>query len=394
MAMADLLSLRSPEGEAALAEAKRRKPTESDRLSALQSLRRRFPPGLAAAAVELVLLRDRAKAKWTDADKLFLTREALEQATGEAVANYRARRLARFPTVLDLGCGLGADSIAIARAGPAVIGIDSDEIRATLARWNREACGVPGPVLHDDGLTAILPAVDAVFCDPARRLDGRRVISPEECRPAPSAVIARFPPGFPMAFKLAPGVPRDDAARYGGEVEFISLDGELKECVVWRGPLQSASWRATLLRSTAEEVTLTADGMPDPAPVGDAGEFLYDPDPAVVRADLTGILARKTGLHALDHRVATLTGPAVDTPFATRFRIIGTCDLDVKKVAARLRESRAGPVTIIKRGVDADAERLLNKWSGRGPVSITAFLTPVLGRPRVFLVQRNSDADR
>lgn len=386
--MADMLLLRSPEGEAALAEARRRMPTESDRLSALQSLRKRFPPGLSAAAVEMVLLRARAKAKWTDADKLFLTREALEQATGEVVATYRARRLARFPTVLDLGCGLGADSIAIARAGPTVIGIDSDEIRATLARWNREACGVPGPVLHDDGLAAILPAVDAVFCDPARRLDGRRVIAPEDSLPAPSAVIARFPPGFPIGFKLAPGVHRDDAARYGGEVEFISLDGELKESVVWLGPLKSTSWRATLLRSEADDVTLTAEGTPDPAPVGEVGEFLYDPDPAVVRADLTGILARETGLHALDHRVATLTGPMVDTPFATRFRILGSCDLDSKKVAALLREFNVGPVTIIKRGVDVDTEPLLKKWKGDGPNVITVFLTPVMGRPRAIVLER------
>ena len=74
----------------ALAAARDLAPTESSRLPALDALRKRFPADLAAAALETTLLRKRATVKFAKAEEMFFTREALEQATGEAVAAYRA----------------------------------------------------------------------------------------------------------------------------------------------------------------------------------------------------------------------------------------------------------------------------------------------------------------
>jgi hypothetical protein len=379
------------QGQQALSIAMGMAPAETSRLTALATLRKQFSAELAAAALETVLLRTRAKAKFANADRMYFTREALEQSTGEAVAQYRASRFAKFARVLDLGCGIGGDAIALASAGCQVTAIDRDPVRLALCRENLAAHSLNGTCLVADVLKDPLPEADAAFCDPARRAGGRRVLSPDESDPPPRAVMARFPAGFPIGFKLAPGIDPEEAAALGGEVEFISLDGELKECCVWLGELRTTARRATVLRvvrSLRERETLASES-PAPWPeVTDIGEYLYDPDSTIVRAGLVGDLAKATGLTSVDYRVAFLTGGWVETPFATRYRVREVCSLDAKTVATKLRTSGVGRVTIIKRGVEADADKLNAKWTSDLPVHRFVILTRIGGSAKAVIAER------
>ena len=148
--------------------------------------RRGVPPALAAAALTQAELRRRAVGKFGPAAAgMFFTRAGLEQATRAVVADRRAARLraAGVRTLADLGCGLGADALAAARAGIRVYGVEADPLTAALAAANAEAAGL-AELVHRR-VRATRPAfdlagVDAVFCDPARRRAGagRRVFDP------------------------------------------------------------------------------------------------------------------------------------------------------------------------------------------------------------------------
>lgn len=388
MTVADFERLIAPEGQHALSFTNSWAIRDDNRLAALQNLRKWFDAPLANAVLETILLRQKAVGKFADAGKLCLTRESLEQSSGDAVANYRASRFAPSRSVLDIGCGIGGDLMAFARAGLAAVGLERDDLRAAMATANLAACGLPGRVIVGDALTVpTLELAEAAFCDPARRTGDRRVLDPADSQPPPMAIIARLPADFPLAFKLAPGIDRHASDALGGETEFVSVDGELKECLAWRGPLATARRRATAIRDGVPH-TISSSAFPEPAPLGDLGEFLYDPDPAVVRSEMTGPLATTLALTALDARVATLTGPAVDSPFLTRFRVVAECDLDEKKGHAELRARGVGRVTIVKRGVEADADRLRKRWTSDAPGHATVFLTPIAGRPRAIIGDR------
>ena len=85
----------------------------------LTDLRRRFPPEQAGALAALARLRRRAATKFPDAERLFFTAEALEQATTHAIATHRAAWIdAHAPPgpVLDLGCGIGGDTLGAGAA--------------------------------------------------------------------------------------------------------------------------------------------------------------------------------------------------------------------------------------------------------------------------------------
>ena len=87
--MMDLPTFRwllSPDGQRALAAAAERPLTDESRLDDLTWLRRAYAPDRAAAALETARLRRRAAAKFALAGRMYFTREALEQASGEVVA--------------------------------------------------------------------------------------------------------------------------------------------------------------------------------------------------------------------------------------------------------------------------------------------------------------------
>src|SRR6478752_1822991 len=109
MNLADLDRLQTPAGRAALADACALEPDEKSSLACANRLSKTHDPLTARAALATAILRRRAAAKFFRADAMFFEREALEQASGEAVAVHRARRMAApgVGRVADLGCGLG-----------------------------------------------------------------------------------------------------------------------------------------------------------------------------------------------------------------------------------------------------------------------------------------------
>ncbi|MDY7087098.1 MAG: class I SAM-dependent methyltransferase [Actinomycetota bacterium] len=229
-----------------------------DPLAAASALRSRgVPPALAAAALTQVDLRRRAAAKFgPDAELMFFTRAGLEQATRSVVSRRRAARLAAagVRTLADLGCGLGSDAIAAARAGIEVYAVDADPVTAETAAANVAALGLDQMIKVEcaDATTVAVERYDAVFADPARRRAGRgRVFDPRSYSP-PWDFIAGLAERVPQTvLKLAPGIDHE-LLPPGAEGEWVSVGGDLVEAAFWCGPLAEAPRRATLLPAKGE----------------------------------------------------------------------------------------------------------------------------------------------
>src|SRR5262245_20717083 len=125
--------LRSPAGQALMDDMAARDLGDAALLRELTRLREHYPPELARPAVEQTLLRQRARAKFYNADQLYFSREALEQASSTRVASQRAQRFAGYSHVADLCCGIGGDALALAAAGLQVTAVDQDMGRLALA---------------------------------------------------------------------------------------------------------------------------------------------------------------------------------------------------------------------------------------------------------------------
>ncbi|HEY2672363.1 MAG TPA: methyltransferase domain-containing protein [Rugosimonospora sp.] len=396
-----LARLDTPAGAAALEAATEL--ADAPPLAAASALRASgLPPELAAAAHTQAVLRLRARAKFgPDAAAMFFTRPGLEQATRSAVAGRRAHRLAAagVTRLADLGCGVGADALAAARAGIRVHAVDADPLTAAIAAANVRALGLTDLVSVScaDARTVDLSTVDGVFCDPARRQGGSRVFDPRAFSP-PWDFVAELPERVPhTVLKLAPGI--DHALiPAGAEAEWVSVDGNLVEAAFWCGPLAAVPRRASLLTSgpltltgtgeaalaTSGPLTLTGTGEAA-APVGPVRGYIYDPDPAVVRAHLVAEFASTVDGTLADPRIAYVyADSAVPTGFARCFEVTDTMPLSLKRLRAVLRERGVGRLTIKKRGSALDPEQLRRRLHIEGPAEATIILTRVDDSPTVL----------
>ncbi len=380
--------LLSPEGRAILADLAARDLGDDHTLALLGNLRRDLAPDAAGAVLALARLRQRAASKFSRASEMIFTAEALEQASGEWLATWRASLMAALAPrhVADLACGIGGDTIALAGIpGARVTALDRDPVRLRMARANLAAYDRAAQLVQAD-LTAPLPlrAVDAAFFDPARRVDGRRVFSVRDCAP-PLDVIAGW--AIPaLAVKLSPGVDLDELRPYtqaGAGVEFLSVSGELKEAVLWRGAWGFAGRRAVRFDPGAPPLTLVPQGAPPP-PLSEPRAVLLEPDPAVIRAGLLGELVDHLGapFYRLDDSIAYLTGDAaVESRWVRAWPVWAWMPFQLKRLRAALREWGITQVTVKKRGSPLMPEDLIRqlKLKGEGGSAVVV-LTQVAGR--------------
>ena len=264
--------LRSEEGQRALNDLAGRTLEGESLLGELSKLRHVYPAAMAAAAVEQTILRRKGTEKFADAASMFFIREALEQATGQIVSEHRAKRFAGYSRVYDLCCGIGGDALVMARNGAPVIGMDLDADRLAVAAANAESLGVADRTewINADVTTVTPLKTDVIFCDPARRSGGRRKYSVEECQPPLSKMLPIGRRAAGMAVKLSPGVAIDELHGVGKhQLEFVSLDGELKEAVLWLGEFAETQppRRATVLRRLDGFAFTTDTLLPEAASV-------------------------------------------------------------------------------------------------------------------------------
>jgi hypothetical protein len=393
MDRAELVELLTPEGLTLLDSVSFDQPM--DILTTVSRLRAEgHAPGLVAAVIGQARLRSKGRRKFGPfADRMLFTPAGLEQATRLRVAALHAGRYtaAGLRSVVDLGCGIGGDALALASLDLAVTAVERDEVTAAIASYNL----APFPdstVVHSEAADVDVSVFDGVFADPARRTAGHdetsRLTDPDDYSPSLSW-LWRLAERMPVGVKLGPGF---DRARIPDESEaqWVSVDGDVVELGVWSGPLaRDGVRRSALVVSEDGTNELSASADSEDEPVRPLGEYLYEPDGAVIRARLIGDLGRRMGAGMVSDRIAYLTSDEpIASPFATAFRIVADLPLDEKTIKRELRTRKVGVLEVKKRGADIDPAVFRKRMSLSGPNSATIVLTRVAGRHRALLAER------
>jgi hypothetical protein len=300
------------------------------------------------------------------------------------VASWRAARFAASGAtrVWDLGCGLGLDALALADAGLSVTAVERDPVTAILAAAN---LGASTRVVAGDlvGIISEIGPDDAVFLDPARRTGRGRSWDVADLSPSWDVVTSLADGTRVACVKLGPGVPYsllpDDA-----ETIWVSEAGDLVEAAVWTGPGTTPRRGALLLPGGYE-----LDGGRAEVPVGPVGSYLYEPDPAVIRAGAVTALARMLGATTIAHGIAYLTSDhLVATPYATAFEVIDHLPYRDRDLRAWVRAHAVGTLEIKKRGLEVDPAVLRKRLAPKGPHAATIVLTPTPEGALALVVRR------
>ena len=336
---------------------------------------------LVAAVLTQARLRRAAREKFGEfAARMLFTQAGLEQATRLRVAALHAGRFrdAGLARIGDLGCGIGGDALAMAAVDLDVLAVDSDEVTAAIAAFNL----APFPSARVEVARAqdvALADLDAVYLDPARRTAGhdgtRRLHDPDAFSP-PLDVALAMAERMPAGIKLGPGFDRS-AIPVDAEAQWVSVDGQVVELALWFGAVaRPGIRRAALLLGATGPAELVGGSDAEDADFGPLGEYLFEPDGAVIRARLIGDVARRIGGRMLHPSIAWITAdrPA-DTAFAAGFRVLERLPVRERELKRALRERGIGVLEIKKRGVDVDPAALRTRLGLRGDAAATLILT-------------------
>lgn len=360
----------------------------------------------ARALVEVALARRSAAAKFSAAraEQWIMDSDSVQQATPQVVAESRAAHLLSLGVrdVVDVTCSVGTELAALAAAAagsgqavPAapsgqvgvgagfqrIIGGDLDPQRVRMARHN-----VPDvPTIVMDALrpalsTSVLAPGTVVLADPARRTSSGRVTKLSDLRPRLEDLAAVYSEqGIDTAIKCAPGI---DYTEFDGQVDVVSVEGNVKEACLYTPGLSQCGRRAVMLGVASGQQETIDDHMPEQDKVAEVGKYIVDPDGAVVRAGLVRHYAAKHGLWQLDERIAYLTGPAVP-PGRRGFEVLE--QVPFKHVRKALVARGIGAVEILVRGVDINPDEVRKKWKLKGSEEASVVVTRIGDKAWAFI---------
>ncbi|SFJ47577.1 class I SAM-dependent methyltransferase [Planctomicrobium piriforme] len=357
-------------------------------LRAQTRLREQYDADLVRAALTILDLRQRAKGRFTRAADMWFDRPGLEQATPEAIAVHKAQRFATAGgSVQDLFCGLGMNAIGLAAAGLNVVAIDHSPVACLRTSLNAAAYGLAERIetrVADDPLLEVTEG--HLHLQPQRTTTQQKSVRLEDQLP-PLEVLQTLPDRTPGgAITLSP------ASNFGGkfnncEIELVSWNGDCKEAVLWYGSLRGEfAMRATLLPSG---FTLAGNPWEAYSVVGPLKQYLYDPDPAIVRAGLVDVLAEQLAIERVDAAEEFLTSDnVVDSPAVTGFEIIADLPNNDRDIRNYFRSHPAGDVEIRCRHVPVDAAALRRKLPVTGSGKVALIFARLDGKTRALVGRR------
>jgi hypothetical protein len=307
---------------------------------------------------------------------LLYTPLALEQSSGERTASYKAS-LMSGKKLIDLSGGLGVDSMALSKVFQEVVYCERDSLLCGVVEHNLKVSGITNVVVKNGESISMLADYpdnffDWIYVDPARREQGQRSIALEAASPDVVEchdLLLRH--AQRVCIKASPALEISGVKKLLPSLHTIvvaSVDRECKEILLLLertyasdGPVQI---KAVCLNADSEEITEVAGGSDVPRVVGKAvKEYLYEPDPAIIKARLSAVLARDSGLQFVNKSVDYLTADRKIEAFPGRsFRVVECVPYKPKSFKAFLERHAIAGASIQRRDFPLSAEELRKKY--------------------------------
>lgn len=281
-------------------------------------------------AAEQIEARKRLKTKlpewYGNAELVMGGRVPAEQCSSEQTARYKRSIVEGAESLCDMTGGMGVDFFYMSEGMKKAIYTERQETLCEYACHNFKVLGRSVEVRNGDGRELVMPDVDVIYLDPARRgTDGSRVYAIEDCEPNVKEWQEELLAHARMVLvKLSPMVDVTDALRKLKGVSDVHIVGVRNECkevlVVMRNEAVDAvqyhcvdfmPGRAIEFRFAQREngngVSVAENGV---------GAYLYEPDVTLMKAQAFGALCERYGVKQLDYdtRLMTSEEKIIDFP--------------------------------------------------------------------------------
>lgn len=315
---------------------------------------------------------------------------SIEQSSSEVTAAYKAT-LIKGNQVVDLTGGLGVDSYYFAQFVKSVIHCEINPELSAIAAHNAEVLGANNiTFLATDGI-AYLKTIEAnpctIYVDPARRSQTGKVFLLKDCTPNVvdnldellSKAVRIIVKTSPL-LDISAGIKE---LKHVSEVQVISTRNECKELLFiidkdYRGPITITS---VALNATIKKLSfLDSDESGAELVQERLGEYLYEPDVALLKSGKFNAIASKFGLQKLDIQSQLYTADVFRQDFPGRiFQITDSGSI------TNLKKQKELTGNVIVRNYPDKPERLIKRFKIKPAKEEFLIFTKVYNRGYILL---------
>lgn len=324
-----------------------------------------------------------------------LTAKSFEQSTSQTVALYKTTFM-QGTKLLVLGGGLGVDEWALANTFNQITSIDNDAELNEIVAFNAKRLGFNNcerlTQTAETFLQNTTDFFDCIYTDPDRRDgQGARKITLQHSTPD---IIGLLPTLWlhtkKLVIKASPVIDIKDTAKQLGfvsEVRVIALENEVKE-VLFTVEKDFAGLHNTIATNFTnngwQEIANRGETLkPTNSTMADC--FFYEPNLAIIKANLHQHYAAQMGLGFLDEKTAYYTSPQKVNDFMGRvFSIKAVIPFTKKSIATYLKQHKIAKANIAKRNFRLSVDELKKMFTIKDGGEDYLFFTQLQGKPFLY----------
>lgn len=279
----------------------------------------RFPGIDVRSAATVIEARRKAKSKlpswYAEPGLTYPDSLSMEQCSSEATAQYKQRFVSEGDAVADITGGLGVDSSFLARKASKLVYHERNAALCQAASHNFSVLGLDNiSVVNTETSSGNLPKghFNLIFADPARRSKtAGRVYSIADCEPdILSLKNSLLEISNALLIKISPMADVVQTLRQipeATELHIVSLDGEVKELLVWcrsgfaRGLSAEVVCADLSSKGPARELRMTLDEETASVPsfAEEMGQYLFLPSRSLLKAGAFRLCSNRFALAKL-----------------------------------------------------------------------------------------------
>ncbi len=355
---------------------------------------------LALRQIEARQLLQKKVPEWSDnEDLLFPAHLSIEQCSSEATARYKAQ-LIQGHSFADLTGGLGVDTYYLSQNFQQADYVERQPELCDLAKHNFSVLNTNIKVWNETAEDYLnhCEAKDCLYLDPARRdTYGRKTVSIADCTPDVAVlqdillqkaekVMVKLSPMLDISKAL-------DEMKQVKEVHVLAVNNECKELVfiIERGFSGQPTLFAANLLTDQPLISFTLAEEHDCSlhVADDIGQYLYEPNAALMKAGCYKLLAKRFGVLKLHKNSHLYTSDTLIPDFPGRiFTVEGWAAYNKKVKNTLLNDLDKANLAVRNFPLSVDALRKTLKLKEGGETYL--FATTVRGEEKVIIRTKKS----
>jgi len=335
--------------------------------------------------LNLIKIQHKLIHKFPFSCKWLFTEKNAQQASDYLIASYHGTLFKDYQIIADVCCGIGSDLLYLSKKATKCYAIDINQEILDYAKYNMKTFNKGNIEFLNIRAEDFNFYSDALFIDPDRRINNKRYIKPEDLSPNFFTIEKLISKYHNVAVKMSPAFDYESSPYDKFSYDFVSVRGELKECLLKSGSLANCNniKKAVLL---PQRLMFEQKNHPE-TDIKQIKEWILEPDPSIIRAHLINDLAYELKMDRIDPHIALLTSNnEPDEIFGKKYKVNNVFDYSLKKLNNYLKTKNIGTIDIKTKGFSESVESFRKKLKLKGNNKLQIFIVRVINKHIVIEV--------